>query len=108
MADKILIVDDDAAVLSLLNKVIRSNGLDATCAESAETALDLLSAKLGKEPDIQGAQQTDDAGQQDHQHQQNHHTAPPPLPRSGASGSIIPGIVVVVSVVHDKTSMDKV
>ena len=44
MADKILIVDDDAAVLSLLNKVIRSNGLDATCAESAETALDLLSA----------------------------------------------------------------
>lgn len=43
MADKVLIVDDDAAVLALLNKVIRSNGLDAECAQSAEKALELLS-----------------------------------------------------------------
>ena len=42
MADKVLIVDDDAAVLELLNKVIRSNGLEAECADSAEKALSLL------------------------------------------------------------------
>ena len=42
MADKILIVDDDTAVLSLLNKVIRSNGLEAECADSAEHTLELL------------------------------------------------------------------
>lgn len=42
MADKVLIVDDDAAVLTLLEKVIRSNGLLAECAESAEKALDML------------------------------------------------------------------
>ena len=42
MADKVLIVDDDAAVLELLNKVIRSNGMEAECADSAEKALDLL------------------------------------------------------------------
>lgn len=42
MADKVLIVDDDAAVLSLLNKVIRSNGLEAVCVDSAEKALELL------------------------------------------------------------------
>ena len=40
MADKVLIVDDDMAVLALLNKVIRSNGLEAECAESAEKALE--------------------------------------------------------------------
>ncbi|MBE5811045.1 MAG: response regulator transcription factor [Clostridiales bacterium] len=45
MADKVLIVDDDAAVLSLLNKVIRSNGLDAECTESAEKALELLNGQ---------------------------------------------------------------
>ena len=42
MADKVLIVDDDAVVLSLLNKVIRSNGLEAVCVDSAEKALELL------------------------------------------------------------------
>ena len=42
MADKVLIVDDDAAVLAVLEKVIRSNGLLAECAESAEAALGLL------------------------------------------------------------------
>lgn len=45
MADIVLIVDDDAAVLTLLSKVIRSNGLLAECAESAEKALDMLTAK---------------------------------------------------------------
>ena len=39
MSDKVLIVDDDAAVLSLLNKVIRSNGLIPECVDSAEKAL---------------------------------------------------------------------
>ena len=42
MPDKVLIVDDDAAVLALLEKVIRSNGLQAECADSAEKALDML------------------------------------------------------------------
>ena len=45
MADIVLIVDDDAAVLALLNKVIRSNGLLADCVASAEEALDLLATK---------------------------------------------------------------
>ncbi len=45
MADRVLIVDDDAAVLSLLTKVIRSNGLDAECSQSAEQALELLSSQ---------------------------------------------------------------
>ena len=43
MADRILIVDDDAAVLTLLNKVIRSNGMEAVCVDSAEKALAELS-----------------------------------------------------------------
>ena len=42
MADRVLIVDDDAAVLALLNKVIRSNGLEPVGAQSAEEALQLL------------------------------------------------------------------
>ena len=42
MADKVLIVDDDAAVQQLLYKVIRSNGLEADCAPSGETALEML------------------------------------------------------------------
>ena len=45
MADRVLIVDDDAAVLSLLTKVIRSNGLDAECSQSAEQALKLLNSQ---------------------------------------------------------------
>ncbi len=46
MADRVLIVDDDAAVLSLLTKVIRSNGLDAECSQSAEQALELLNSQM--------------------------------------------------------------
>ena len=42
MADIVLIVDDDAAVLAMLTKVIRSNGLTPECAESGEKALKLL------------------------------------------------------------------
>ncbi|MBR6524941.1 MAG: response regulator transcription factor [Clostridia bacterium] len=42
MADHILIVDDDAVVLGLLSKVIRSNGLNAEAVDSAEKALELL------------------------------------------------------------------
>ena len=45
MADRVLIVDDDAAVLSLLGKVIRSNGLEPVCVDSAEKALELLSSQ---------------------------------------------------------------
>ena len=45
MADRVLIVDDDAAGLSLLTKVIRSNGLDAECSQSAEQALELLTSQ---------------------------------------------------------------
>ena len=42
MADHILIVDDDAVVLALLSKVIRSNGLNAEAVDSAEKALEML------------------------------------------------------------------
>ena len=45
MADIVLIVDDDAAVLTMLSKVIRSNGLAAECAQSAEKALEILSGR---------------------------------------------------------------
>lgn len=43
MADKVLIVDDDAAVTKTLYKVIRSNNLEADTAASGEEALQLLS-----------------------------------------------------------------
>ena len=42
MPEKVLIVDDDAAVLRLLCKVVRSNGLEADTAESGEEALDKM------------------------------------------------------------------
>ena len=42
MSEKVLIVDDDAAVLRLLCKVVRSNDLDADTAESGEDALQKL------------------------------------------------------------------
>ena len=42
--DKVLIVDDDAAVLKLLAKVVKGGGLDCDTAESGEEALKLLSA----------------------------------------------------------------
>ncbi len=45
MADRILIVDDDKAVLKMLYKVVTSNGLDADTAESGEEALRLLERK---------------------------------------------------------------
>lgn len=45
MADIVLIVDDDAAVLTMLTKVIRSSGLTSDCADSAEKALEMLSAR---------------------------------------------------------------
>ena len=45
MADIVLIVDDDATVLTMLSKVIKSNGLNAECAESGEKALELLSVR---------------------------------------------------------------
>lgn len=45
MADKILIVDDDASVLAMLGKAIRSGGLEAETAGSGEDALRLLDEK---------------------------------------------------------------
>lgn len=42
MADKALIVDDDPAILKLLEKVMRSNGLETTTANSGLGALNLL------------------------------------------------------------------
>lgn len=42
MADTVLIVDDDRAVLTMLYKVIKSNGIDAHTALSGEEALELL------------------------------------------------------------------
>ena len=42
MADTVLIVDDDQAVLTVLCKVVRSNGIEAVTASSAEQALSLM------------------------------------------------------------------
>ncbi|MBR4081458.1 MAG: response regulator transcription factor [Clostridia bacterium] len=42
MMETILIVDDDPAVLNLLNKVVRSNGLEAATAQGGEEALAML------------------------------------------------------------------
>ena len=42
MADTVLIVDDDRAGLTMLYKVIKSNGIDAHTAVSGEEALELL------------------------------------------------------------------
>ena len=45
MADKVLIVDDDHAILNLLFKTIQSNGMTATLSQSGEDAL----ARLAEE-----------------------------------------------------------
>ena len=45
VADQVLIVDDDQAVLTMLYKVISSNGLQADTAESGEACLELLKQK---------------------------------------------------------------
>ena len=45
MADPVLIVDDDTAVLTILYKVIKSNGLEADTASSGEQALALLTQR---------------------------------------------------------------
>ena len=42
MSDKVLIVDDDEAVLNMLYKVIRSNGIEADTVTSGEKALEVL------------------------------------------------------------------
>jgi len=42
MSDKVLIVDDDSAILNLLYKTIQSNGMEATVALSGEEALSLV------------------------------------------------------------------
>ena len=42
MADKILIVDDDPAICKLLEKVMHSNDLETTVADSGQAALHLL------------------------------------------------------------------
>ena len=44
MADKVLIVDDDQAVSSILYKVVKSNGIDADTVSSGEEALKILSS----------------------------------------------------------------
>lgn len=43
MADKILIVDDDPAIRKLLEKVMHSNEMESTTADSGMAALRLLS-----------------------------------------------------------------
>ena len=45
MADHVLIVDDDSTVLTMLYKVMRSNGLYADTATSGEQCLDMLAQK---------------------------------------------------------------
>ena len=43
MADRVLIVDDDEAVLNILNKVVKSNGISAVLVSSGEEALKKIS-----------------------------------------------------------------
>lgn len=45
MANHVLIVDDDEAVLTMLYKVIRSNGIEADTASNGKSALELVSRK---------------------------------------------------------------
>lgn len=45
MANHVLIVDDDEAVLTMLYKVIRSNGIEADTASNGKNALELVSRK---------------------------------------------------------------
>ena len=45
MPDIVLIADDDQAVLTMLYKVVRSNGIEADTAASGEEALALLEQK---------------------------------------------------------------
>lgn len=45
MANLVLIVDDDEAVLTMLYKVIRSNGIEADTASNGQKALELVSKK---------------------------------------------------------------
>ncbi len=42
MADKVLIVDDDPAICKLLDKVMKSNGLETTIAGSGAEALSVI------------------------------------------------------------------
>ena len=42
MADKVLIVDDDPSICKLLEKVMHSNDLETTVADSGQAALHLL------------------------------------------------------------------
>lgn len=42
MADKVLIVDDDPAICKLLEKVMRSNGLESSVAENGAEALSMI------------------------------------------------------------------
>lgn len=42
MADKVLIVDDDPAIRKLLEKIIHSNGMEASTADSGMAALNIL------------------------------------------------------------------
>ncbi len=45
MADRVLIVDDDEAVCTMLYKVIRSNGIEADTAASGQQALRMVEQK---------------------------------------------------------------
>ena len=42
MADRVLIVDDDTSVCTMLYKVIRSNGIEADTAASGQQALQMV------------------------------------------------------------------
>ena len=42
MADKVLVVDDDKAILTMLHKALKSNGIENDLAISGEAALELL------------------------------------------------------------------
>ena len=48
MADTVLIVDDDEAVLTMLRKVMRSSGIDSEVARSGKEAIELTRTRAGR------------------------------------------------------------
>ena len=47
MSDKVLVVDDDKTILTMLFKALKNNGIEADLAISGEAALELVKQNLG-------------------------------------------------------------
>lgn len=47
-AGKLLVVDDDAAIVAMLNRFLRMEGYETLCARSGEAALEVVSSELAR------------------------------------------------------------